>query len=175
MLDKLYFQSGHLTAAALFSLECGGLSEAERLLILTHLEQCPDCMERYLESLEGATLLEPPRGLEEAIAGAVRDEYQARKQKKVKLIQVAKLAVAVCLTMVLSLSGIFPLLGKGDKQTQPLSPNMPYPVPIQKEYKPHSRPLTEMSGNINSSMNQFAAIFRNGFNFGGDGNNDADK
>ena len=175
MLDELYFRSGHLTAAAFAMLDCGGLTEEERILVLTHLEQCRDCMDGYVASLVDDALLVPPEGLEERIAGTVQEEYLIQKKKKTKLIQISKLAVAVCLTMVLSLSGLFPLLGGSTKKQSPGSPQTTYQAPEPKEYKPRENTLSDISGTINSNMNKFAAIFRNGFNFGGDGNNDADK
>lgn len=112
MLDKSYFQNGHLTPAVFEALQAETLPQEDRILVLTHLENCSVCMDAYLDSLAAGAILDPPQDMEKEILSAVHAERTRRKGAKVRRIQYTKLAVAVCLTMVLSVGGFFQLQGR---------------------------------------------------------------
>ena len=86
------------------------LALADREALLLHLEECIPCMNQYLAALEEGRLEEPPPGMEERILQALREDAR-RRRRKILFVNTAKLAVAVCLTMVLSLGGVFNALG----------------------------------------------------------------
>lgn len=118
MLDRLYFTDGHLTPAAFAALDEGILSDEDRELFLAHLENCASCMDRYIELLTDDVLTAPPDGLEDRIMEAVRAEQQQvepSRERKILAIKIAKLAIAVCLTMVLFFGGVFDFIGNTSK------------------------------------------------------------
>lgn len=121
MLHEQYFCDGHLTDAAFAALDEQTLTMPERELLLAHLESCPVCMERWLDGVAAQPLSEPPAGMEERILDAVSREGAKRKQGRIRVIQFTKLAIAVCLTMMLTV-GVLPYLA-GLEQKQQQFPN----------------------------------------------------
>lgn len=162
MLDRLYFWNGHLTPEAFAALEAGVLSDEDRELILAHLETCADCMNDYIATLTDDALIEPPEGLEERIMCAVRAEQpqdSPQKKRKVLAIQFMKLAVAVCLTMVLLFSGVFDFIGNTSKNLAQRN------APIKMEQQVTQRPeqeegrFTDWMTGFRDGFNQFAKKF----------------
>jgi len=88
------------------------LSLSEKKQLLFYLESSPACMDAYLETLTEDALLSPPEGMEERILDAVHLETLRRRRDRSLAMQLVRLAVAVCLTMVLSLGGVFQALGE---------------------------------------------------------------
>lgn len=113
MLSRMYRPEEHPSKELYAQLE-QGLAPMEREALLEHLEACIPCMDRYLARLEEDPLLEPPPGMEDRIIQAVREDFRLRR-RKIIFVNTAKLAVAVCLTMVLSLGGVFTTLSGSQK------------------------------------------------------------
>lgn len=103
MLDQEFFCHRHLTTDAYAALEADVLTLRDRELILLHLENCEKCMDSYLECLTEESLIKPPEGLNERIMEAVICEPQKRASGS--NFRFLKLAVAVCLTMLLFTGG----------------------------------------------------------------------
>lgn len=107
MLDKIYFNSNHLTPVAYIMLDSEILSSQEKQLMLAHINSCDLCMERYIESLTEDSLLEPDEALSNTIMqniGQIKDEMKEKSRKAI-FFQFAKLSAAVCLTMGIFFSG----------------------------------------------------------------------
>lgn len=109
MLDQTYFDNGHLSSVALDSLVNGALSPRDTQLLLIHLEHCPACMDAYITALEGVPLEEPPADLEQRVLDRVAQTPPHRNRAPVA-VGILKLAVAVCLTMLLLFGNVFHLV-----------------------------------------------------------------
>ena len=182
MLDEKYFAGvpggpRHLTPEAFDALDAGELTDEERALMLAHLESCRGCMSDYIDRLADGVLLEPPDGLEERIGAAVRAEWTeelvAERRKKARIIQFTKLAVAVCLTVVVSvgsfqLTGI--LRGRNFVEFKPSATAQQAAVPPEQRPEEGENPLAGFVRGISQGFSQFADAINFGFNFGGDGN-----
>ncbi len=170
MLDEIYFQAGHITRDAFAMLEKGQLSPEEREQLLAHMQNCPHCMDDFMDGLTEDSLMEVPAGLEPRILCAVEEEDEKRKarEKKIIAVKITKLAIAVCLTMVLFTSGVFSYIGGAqqrmlDRQNQAAQNQTVGKEPL------HSRKenrLDEFWNSINSGFMDFARDF-NSFHFFG--------
>ena len=170
MLDNRYFCDGHLTAEAFSALDREELSVDERYLFLSHLENCRSCMDDYTDYLTDESLLSPPEGLQNRIAGEIKKEYTTRRRSKTIALQVGKLAVAVCLTMVFFLGGVFEFInstGKVDPQVA-APPSSEQMRKKPKEVKPRDNKLAEIASGFNAGFSKFAELFQTDFRFGGD-------
>lgn len=83
------------------------LAEEEKIDVLEHLDYCSDCMELYLDSIDELCCATPDAALEPTIVSAIAayKEDQKKKKRKITFFQSAKLAMAVCLTMVMFWGG----------------------------------------------------------------------
>lgn len=106
MLDQRYFENGHLSQTALDALAMGTLSPHGTHLLLIHLEHCPSCMDAYIATLDTVPLEQPPEDLEQHILEQVEQVSHSRNSSSVA-IGFLKLAVAVCLTMLLFFANVF--------------------------------------------------------------------
>jgi hypothetical protein len=149
MLDKSYYANGHLTQLAFLMLEAGVLTEEERELMLTHLSSCDECMERYVNSLTEDTLLEPPTTLEQDILSRISEQNIKQKQTKILAMQFVKLGIAVCITMVLFIGGIFDFIT-----------SVPQPKEETKPKVSQSK-FVDFSNKMTDGFNQFAYHFNN--------------
>jgi len=108
MDDRFCFGKGHPPPEVMEE----GLSLSERKLLLSQLESCPEYMDAYLETLTEDVLLSPPEGMEARILDAIHLETLRQRRDRSLAMQIVRLAVAVCLTMVLSVGGVFQALGE---------------------------------------------------------------
>lgn len=150
MLDKTYYVNGHLTQLALLMLETGALTAQERELVLTHLSNCEECMQLYLDNLTEEALIEPPENLEQNILAGISNESKKKRQSKIITMQFVKLGIAVCMTMVLLVGGIFDFI-----TFVPPTDNQP-PKPQQKQHQ-----FFNFSNQFMDGFNQFAYNFNN--------------
>jgi len=114
MLDEHTIRDGHLTPEALDTLARGACDERDTALLLCHLEACPACMDGYTEAACTAGTDEPAGGypaLESRILPAVTRESR-RARGRIIAANIAKMSVAVALTMLLFFSGVFHKLGE---------------------------------------------------------------
>lgn len=192
MLSDCYFADGHLTPQAWRQLTtlpdisgpsctegAAELTQEDRVLLLSHLESCRECMSRFLDTLEEGCLLTPPEGLEDRVAAAVAEESvrqtEGRRAHRARILQITKLAVAVCLTMVLFYGGSIALWMKRN----PALVQCPEQT-TQEEHHADRRPneekradsgsfLTDLGRSISDGFLQFADLLNNEFQFEGDG------
>lgn len=156
MLNQLYFNHGHLTAMAFLMLETDELSQEEKEMILFHLSECDDCMKAYVDSLTEESLIEPPTDLEVKIIQSVVTENGKKKKSKIISIQFVKLGLAVCITMVMLIGGVFDFIG--DMPIKMIETAPP------KEEK--ANVLYEMTQNFSNSFNKFAFSFNTSMHHG---------
>lgn len=149
MLDKSYYANGHLTQLAFLMLEAGALTEEERELVLTHLSSCNDCMQLYVESLSEDTLMEPPEMLEQNILKHISSHNIKKKQTKILTMQFVKLGIAICITMVLFVGGIFDFM-----TSVPPPKEEPKPQESQNQF-------LDFANSFNNGFNEFAHNFNN--------------
>lgn len=98
------FKGGHITETALLAISCD-LAETEELqLILSHIGSCEECRERFILDMETNLLPEEeiPQ-MEQSVLYLIEEEKekQAEKKNRFRFVQITKLAIAVCLTMVM--------------------------------------------------------------------------
>lgn len=147
-----------------------GMSPEDRILLLTHLENCRDCMAEFMDTLPEAELLPPPEGLTDRILGAVREEQRRKPERRAvrraKIAQFVKLGIAVCLTMVMfyGVNGILGLRENWDLVQAPpyASPNTPAP-PAEDDF------WTDVARGFDQGFTKFADAINTGFRFEGDG------
>lgn len=109
MLDEHTIRDGHLTPEALAALACGAFDNRDTALLICHLEACPACMDAYIEAACAAGTDQPEGGypaLESRILTAVTRESR-RSRGRTIAVNIAKMSVAVALTMLLFFSGAF--------------------------------------------------------------------
>lgn len=144
MLDQTYFDNGHLSSVALYSLVNGTLSPRDTQLLLIHLEHCPACMDAYITALDTAELESPPQDLEQKVLERL-EEASPRQDKSPLSAGIWKLAVAVSLTMLLFFGNVFHLLYTS-------SENLAQQITISSEQPKENK------------LSQFASGFQQGFN-----------
>lgn len=192
MRNDRYFADGHLTEQAWSRLagtpdgsdpSCTGggtaLSDEDPILLLSHLESCRECMSRFLDTLEEDRLLTPPEGLEVRIAVAVSEEYAkqttGKRARRARVLQITKLAVAVCLTMVLFYGGGLALWKSRDAAlVQPPGSTVQEPAdtgsrPVDGKHTGSGSFLTDLGRSISDGFFKFADSLNHGFQFEGDG------
>lgn len=57
--ENLFNKNGHLKESAFLMEEQNALTEEESYLFLCHIENCGECMEKYLEYISETELIEP--------------------------------------------------------------------------------------------------------------------
>lgn len=169
MLDSRYFVKGHLTAEAFQWLDTGETDVLVRERMLTHLDDCPACMDHYLEVLTEETLLEPPEGMEERILYCIHEDYSRRKKGKIIFVKATKLTVAVCLTMVLFAGGVFDFLRNAPKMAESRPRQSEQLLSVQKDSQ-RKEDRRNWLEEWNSDFIGFAKSL-NTFTLIGDGNN----
>lgn len=168
MLEQRDYRDGHLTGEAFAELDAGELSVQDRKLLLTHLEDCIGCMDDFLETLTEESLIEPPDGMEDRILAAVREEAGKQKQSRILLLKITKLAVAVCLTMVLFAGGVFQFAGRAAMLRQPDRIEQQAQTAPRQEERSRKNALGQIFSGINDGFIDFAKSF-NSFTLLGDG------
>lgn len=158
MLDIIYFKNGHLTPMAFLLLESDGLSEEERELIATHLSECDECMNAYLESLTETELEEPSEDLSKRIVQQVELASEKRKDRKIIMMQFFKLGIAVCITVVMLFGGVFDVIANLPEQSKP-EQSIEQSEPEQSS---HSK-FIELNRFFHSGFNDIASKFNNSF------------
>lgn len=162
--NNKYFNKGHVTPLAFLLLESGGLSEKEKKEILYHITVCDDCMTLYVESLDCEFIVEPPKEMESKILSAVSNEKQKKRTRKTMAIQFVKLGIAVCITMVLFVGGIFDIVveapNKMIKYAQSVQEQSnQQPVKPKEEEIKENKP--SLADNLNDAFISFADFFNN--------------
>lgn len=154
MLDKLYYKDSHLTSLAFLMLDNDELNLEEKQLVLAHINTCDKCMDKYIESLTDESLLEPNSNLASKIINAIDSQEHVKKGTKVLTIQFVKLAVAVCLTMVIFFSGA---LG--------ITLNTPHHIQnnIDTTQSEKPKPKVEKDNNKFDFFDSFTSSFNRGF------------
>ena len=162
----------HCSSETFLLLENGGLTAEERSRILQHLEECVDCMDAYMDSLSEEVLLEPPEGMEQRILQAVSREKRKKKESKVLAIQFVKLAVAVCLTLVMMAGGVFDFASREPRNA--VENNAPLSAAEQVQaQQPKQGLISAVMRGFSDGFNQWAYGFTYGFSNKGDGNHAA--
>ncbi len=151
MLDNAYFKNGHLTALSFLMLDSGELSDREKELILYHLSNCNECMMKYVDSLTEDTLIDPPSGLEQKILNKISSQRTNKKHGNSIAIQFVKLAIAISITMVLFVSGVFELIESFPTEM----------IKNNREKQIEQSQSTKITDDISNSFNQFAQKFNN--------------
>ena len=151
MLDKRYFQDGHLSSAALEALVKGELSPRDTQLLLIHLEHCPSCMDAYIAALDMTDLVIPPEDLQEQILERV--EILSPSRTTVPLSSsLLRLAVAVALTVLLLFGNVF-------QQVLTSSEKLIQQITVSSE-EPRKNPLDDFQKGFNDLINHFNDLFR---------------
>ncbi len=169
-LDPAWFDGGHLSAEAIGLLVDGSLYDRDTVLLLSHLEACPACMDAYIAAVSAAEPEEAPPELSERILAAVEEESailipapsSSRRRAAMRVLQ---LSVAVCLTMLLFFSGVFEFLGKSSRAymeristrtEEQTTPEKPPKAPGESGWEKFS---AGFAGGFESIVNQFNALF----------------
>lgn len=173
MLDKLYFFNGHLTSLALFMLESDELNLDEKQLLLSHIGNCESCMNEYVDSLTEDSLIEPSESLTTRIMEAVYTENEEKKNSNIIAIQFVKLAIAVCLTMVIFFSGALGFsIGSNQRIDNEISYSQQQKPKPNQENKEHRAGLFDnIASNLNRGFSGLADKINIGFK--GDAQNGA--
>lgn len=151
MLNETLFCNGHLTPLAFLLLESDALDDKEKELLLFHIIKCDKCMQEYTQSLTEELLIEPPSGLEQKIIKAVEVEYEKKRNSKILSVQFVKLAIAVCITMVMLIGGVFDYIG-----------NVPNEMMKEKPQKNQKACfITQLGQDFSQAFNDFAYSFNN--------------
>lgn len=164
MLDIRYFQNDHLTDEAFAALNQGLFTPDESILILTHLDVCPQCLERWISSLDASPAEEPPDEMTSRILEAVAAEQQKKKKAKIIAIQFTKLAIAVGLTFVLGTSGVFDFLANLPERRAEAVPQLTLEQKIQAEKE--NQKSTFSFGSVVDAFNSGFNSFANNLDFG---------
>lgn len=166
MLNKdLFNENGHLKESAFLLEEQGMLTDEESYLFLCHIESCDECGGKYLELLSASELTEPPPELSDNIMAEIGKINEKRSDKKILAVQFVKLAVAVCLTMVLFFGGVSDGIVKLSKEQI-----MPYftatknerPSPPKTE-NPKEEAFRGLGSNFGKRFNEVADLINNSF------------
>lgn len=129
MLDRSYFENGHLKRLAFLALEEDMLSSNEKQLLISHINSCDECMNDYLSCLEKIELISTPadfyRGLDERLEeekkSKVKNEWHRLRMQAVKLV------VAACVTIVIFIgSNGFAGLSRGADERLQYEPPVTY-------------------------------------------------
>ncbi len=168
-LDPAWFDGGHLSAVAIGLLAEGSLSDRDAVLLLSHLEACPACMDAYIAAVSAAEPEEAPPELSERILAAVAEEAAAPlhtppTSRRRAALRVLQLSVAVCLTMLLFFSGVFEFLGKSSRaymdrislRTEEQTTSAPPKAPGESGWEKFS---AGFAGGFETLVNQFNALF----------------
>ena len=127
-------------------------------------------MDDYTDHLTDESLLSPPDGLQDVIAGEIKKEYTAHRRGRVIALQTGKLAVAVCLTMLFFWGGVFEFINGAGRIAPPAAPQQASGETLKKpkEIKPRDNKLAEIAYGFNTRFSKFAELFQTDFRFGGD-------
>lgn len=158
-MDKktLFNENNHLKETAFLMEEQGMLTKEESYLFLCHIESCSECMGKYIEYVEQGAQIEPPSELISNISKEAKKVREKRNEKKTLIIQLVKLAVAVCLTMVLFFGGI------SDRILNLTEEQLKLEFPIAGTEKPKNDALKEIGENFDRYFYEAADFINNSF------------
>lgn len=114
------FKGGHITDTALLAISCDLLELEEKQLLLSHIGSCEECRAAFILDME-TDLMEDelvPQ-LEQSMLFLMEEEKKLQEEKKnrFRFVQITKLAIAVCLTLVM-FTGLALVSYGGDGQLQ---------------------------------------------------------
>lgn len=115
MLNKEYYIDSHLTNKAFDALLKNKLSQEEKILILSHIDYCDECMEHFVNVAESnIDESKETKELEQKIMFLVKVQSEQKKEKKVLVVQFVKLAVAVSIMFTIFFSGSLSMISDKD-------------------------------------------------------------
>lgn len=147
----------HLSEQYISALVGGGLSDRDTYLLLLHLEDCRECMDRYIDAVSECVPESPPDGLNESILSRLKTSNPQTTRTQIVIINIVKLGIAVCLTLLLFFSGTFEQIGRSTQTLVGLisvksQPSLP---------RDKSDGLSRLTDEINTSFSDFAGHFNN--------------
>lgn len=147
----------HLSEQDISALVGGGLSDRDTYLLLLHLEDCRGCMDRYIDAVSECEPESPPDGLNEGILSRLKTSNPQTTRTQIVIVNIVKLGIAVCLTLLLFFSGTFEQIGRSTQTLVGLISVKSQPSLPQDKSDGWSR----LTDEINTSFSDFAGHFNN--------------
>ena len=154
MLNNTCFDGGHLSDYAIDLIAGGGTHDADMYILLDHLENCSECMGKYIYAVTACGLEEPPAGLDERIMEKIKSQKPAQGGVQVVFINILKMWVGVSLALLLFFSGAFQKISFGAASLIDLIGERREPT---QSYQPPKKPLNTFFANVDSGFSDFAA------------------
>ncbi|MDD3693223.1 MAG: hypothetical protein PHX02_04885 [Oscillospiraceae bacterium] len=166
MLDRSFLTDGHLTDYTINLLADGQtdgysddkLSDSDTYMLLSHLESCRECMDSYINAVSMSKLEALPDGFNEKIISKIK-EQQPRDKVQIVFINIMKLSVGVCLTLLLFFSGAFQVMSDATK-------NIIEYITVKSDVSPNQlseNSWNKLTDNINANFSDFANHWNNLF------------
>jgi hypothetical protein len=169
MLDYSLFNDGHLSDYAIGLIADGhadgyngsNLSDSDTYILLTHLEACDKCMDKYINAISNSKLEELPDGLNERIIESIKPEKTNPNKVEIVFINILKLGVGIGLALLLFFSGAF-------QEMSSATENIIDFISVKNDIQPSESSWNKFTANINYNfsnfVNQWNSLFKGEIN-----------